>query len=121
MPTAHGQRDVALPLQYRALPITSADEKARTVELVWTTGARVRRYDYWDGAYDEELVVSEEACDLTRLNNSAPLLDTHGRWQLDDQIGVVERAWIDGAEGRAVVRFPAEGIDADADRIFAKV
>ncbi|MCA6305669.1 MAG: HK97 family phage prohead protease [Phenylobacterium sp.] len=95
-----------LPMQSRAAPVRSVDAEKRTIELVWTTGAPVQRYDWWTGRrYVEELEVSETAVDLGRLNGGAPLLNTHGQWDLDDVIGVVERAWIEGAEGRAVVRF----------------
>ena len=78
----------------------------RTVEVVWTTGARVRRFDYWSGqSYDEELVVSESAIDLTRFNTGgAPVLNSHNSRSLEAQIGVIERAWIDGGEGRALIR-----------------
>jgi len=76
----------------------------RTVEVVWTTGARVRRRS-WDGSFDEELVVDAGAIDMTRLNTGgAPVLNTHSNYDLNDQIGVVERAWIANGEGRAVLR-----------------
>ena len=97
-----------LPLQTRLATFSPAtiDESARTIELVWTTGARVRRYDYWEGrAYFEELTVSADAVDLSRLNSGAPLLNSHAAYDLSSVIGVVERAWIDGSEGRALVRF----------------
>jgi hypothetical protein len=45
--------------------------------------------------------------DLARLNGGAPLLNTHGQYDLRDVIGVVERAWIVNGEGRAQVRFSA--------------
>lgn len=97
-----------LPTQQRAATIapSSYNAESRTVEVVWTTGARGRRFDFWSGqSYEEELVVSNEAVDLSRLNNGqAPVLNTHDAYALENIIGVVERAWIDGAEGRAVVR-----------------
>lgn len=97
-----------LPTQQRAATIAPSTYNAQTrsVEVVWTTGARGRRFDFWTGqAYEEELVVSSEAVDLSRLNNGqAPVLNTHDAYALENIIGVVERAWIDGAEGRAVVR-----------------
>lgn len=94
------------PTQLRAASVApSTFNKAdRTVEVVWTTGARVRRLS-WDGSYDEELVVSDSAIDMTRLNTGgAPVLNTHSAWTLEDQIGVVDRAWIANGEGRAVLR-----------------
>ena len=97
-----------MPTQHRAAEIAPAtyNAEARTVEVVWTTGAQVRRYDWYSGtSYDEELVVSADAVDLTRLNSgNAPALNTHSNWTLEDIIGVVERAWLVSSEGRAVVR-----------------
>jgi len=97
-----------LPTQLRAASVAPSTYNAaeRTVEVVWTTGARVRRMDWWSGqAYDEELVVDESAIDMTRLNNgSAPVLNTHSSYTLDDVIGVVDRAWVASGEGRAVLR-----------------
>lgn len=87
----------------RMAPDTIDDEQ-RTVELVWTTGSRVRR-GFFD-QYDEELEVSEGAIRWDRLRSgAAPLLSNHDQWSLDDQIGVVEDAWIDGGKGMARVRF----------------
>jgi hypothetical protein len=94
-------------LEARFAPSTfNAD--ARTVELTWSTGARVRRTDWRSGQpYIEELVMDEASVDLARLNAGAPLLNTHGQYDLDDVIGVVERAWIVNGKGRALVRFSA--------------
>lgn len=77
----------------------------RTVEITWTTGARGKRWSWSIGEYQEELEVSDTALRMERLNNGAPFLNTHGQWDLDDVIGVVERAWLEGGEGRAVIRF----------------
>lgn len=83
----------------------SVDETARTVEIVWTTGAAVTRHMHGLGRVSEELEVSKKAIRLDRLNNGAPFLNTHSDWSLGDVLGVVEKAWIDGSEGRALVRF----------------
>lgn len=84
------------------------NEKAGTVEVVFSTGARALR-NSWDGPFYEELEISEQAVDLSRLNNGAPFMDDHpmkrGLGGVRGVIGVVERAWIKGAEGRALVRF----------------
>lgn len=90
----------------------TVDEAARTVEVVWTSGSRVRRWDS-RGEFAEVLVVTDEACDLSRLNAGAPLLNTHSSWSLDDVLGVVERAWIKGGKGYATVRF-SERQEVDA-------
>jgi hypothetical protein len=83
--------------------------ESRTVEVVWTTGAGVKRYDWNAGEYyNEELEVSASAIDMARLaSGAAPVLNSHDTWSLDAQIGVVERAWIDGGVGRAVIRLSA--------------
>ena len=108
------ERQVELPMQtrqVRMLPET-ADGEARRIEVVWSAGAKVRRRDWLTGKrYDETLSLDKAHVDLSRLNGGAPLLNSHGAFDLDKVIGVVERAWIDdGAgqdtgEGRAVVRF----------------
>lgn len=73
-----------------------------TIDLVFSTGHKGLRHD-WDESYYEELEVSEEACDLTRLNAGAPFLADH--WANTTQVlGVVERAWIENGLGKATVR-----------------
>lgn len=96
----------------------SVDIDARTVELTWTTGAKGRRWSWDVGSYMEELDVSEGAVRLDRLNNGAPLLDTHNQYQLSAVLAVVERAWLDGGEGHALVRFSKR---EDADVVFKDV
>lgn len=90
-----------------AFDASTLDEAARTVEVVWTTGAKVRRYSWRDGPYDEELDLTPKSVRLQRLNTKAPLLDTHSRWTTDDVVGVIEpgTARVDGKQGRARVRF----------------
>ena len=92
-------------LQTRAMfaPET-VNAEARTVEVVWTTGARVARYGI-EGSYMEELSMDQRSIRMDRLNAGAPLLNSHSAIQLSDVVGVVERAWLAGNEGRAVVRF----------------
>ena len=117
------RNQVSLPMQTRMVSMLpeSVDEEARTVEVVWSSGARVPRRDRMTGeAYEEFLSLDPEHVDLSRLNGGAPLLDTHGAWSLDGVIGVVERAWIEEQEagtaegrtgkqmtpvGKALVRF----------------
>jgi hypothetical protein len=97
-----------LPLQTRLAVIQPAtfNAEARTVEVVWTTGASVRRYDFWsDETYDEELEISAAAIDMARFSTgAAPVLDSHATRGLENQLGVVERAWIDGNVGKATLR-----------------
>ncbi len=51
---------------------------------------------------DEVLSHRDGAADLSRLNDSAPLLFNH---QVNELLGVVERAVIENGKGRAVVRW----------------
>lgn len=83
----------------------SLDEEARTVELVASTGARVRRYNWRDGEYDEELSLDKKHVRMGRLKNRAPLLDTHWKWETRSVLGVVEEARLEGGEIVVRVRF----------------
>jgi hypothetical protein len=93
-------------LQTRAMfaPETINVEE-RTVELVWSTGAQVKRASWSRGDYIEELSMAPGAVRMERLNKGAPLLDAHDSFSLRSQIGVVQRAWLNGNEGRALVKF----------------
>jgi hypothetical protein len=85
---------------------TTFNEQDASVEVVWTTGAQVRRFDWYnDSYYDEELVVSNDAIRMDRLNAGAPVLNSHKANSLEDQIGIVERAWIDNNQGMAKLKF----------------
>ena len=96
---------------------SSFNEEDRTVEIVWTTGAKGLRYG-WDGRYYEELEVSERAVDMSRLSDGAPFLAVHNDRSLDAVVGVVERAWLEDGQGKAIVRFAKDEI---SERIFQKV
>ena len=112
----------ALPLQTRLAPLTTIDIEARTIDCVWTTGATVRRRRYigWDTSvpFDEELVVSAAAIDLTRMRAGAPVLDSHAAYSTDGIRAVVDKVWLAGSEGLATLRFPTPGTDAASDRLF---
>jgi hypothetical protein len=99
---------------------STVNEEERTVELTWTTGADALRWDPYDGVrYYERLRVDDQAIDMTRLQSGAPLLDNHDRYSgMRAQIGVVERAWIEDGEGRAVVRFSKR---AEVEPVFRDV
>lgn len=76
----------------------SVDVEKRTVEVAFSSEEPVER---WFG--DEILSHAAGAVDLSRLNDGGTVLFNHD-W--DDQIGVIERAWVDAdRRGRALVRF----------------
>ena len=106
-------------LQTRAMfaPETINVEE-RTAELVWSTGAQVKRASWSRGDYIEELSMAPGAVRMERLNKGAPLLDAHDSFSLRSQIGVVQRAWLNGNEGRALVKFSRRD---DVETIFQDV
>lgn len=112
-----------MPIETRAASVSSVNVEARKFVVVFTTGAGVERRDFWsDDRYIEELVVSDKAINMERLQAGAPFLDSHRtRGSVAEQLGVVERAWVENGQGLAEVRFPKEGIDPAADAVFAKV
>lgn len=116
------QRDIGeIPIQRRFTPISTVNSETRTADVVWTTGAGVRRYDWnRDRYYIEELSTKAEHVRMARLQSgAAPLLDSHNAWQgLRSQIGVVESATLRGGEGLATVRFSKRD---DVEPIFRDV
>ena len=83
----------------------TADAEARTVEVVWSTGAPVRRRDM-AGQYIERLSLAPEAVDLSRLEG-ASVLDAHRQTAVRDVLGSVRSAAVDGKRGTAVIQFSA--------------
>lgn len=101
-----------LPMQHlqaeiRALPRAEGAEDAaeNEFEVVISTGATVRRYDWWTGKrYDEELVMTPKAIRLDRLNAGASVLNSHRSWDLNDVIGAVVRSSANVQGGQLVGR-----------------
>jgi len=99
--------------------VPGLDLAARTLEFSFSSEAPVAR---WFG--DEVLSHDAGAADLTRLNDSANLLFNHN---MDDVLGVVERAWVGpDKRGHAVVRFGKDArgqwaLDQVADGILRNV
>lgn len=96
-------------LELRRAPanVSTWDEAARTVEVVWAAGADVRRYSWAEGGfYIERLRMTPEAVDLTRLNGGASLLDTHSAYSMSDRVGVVVpgTARVENGQGVATVQ-----------------
>jgi HK97 family phage prohead protease len=111
------------PLTLRAaFNPTSIDVEKRTVELTWSTGAKVLR-GFFEKFY-EELSLDPKHVRLHRLNSGAPLLDSHQMFDgLRSVLGVVEpgTAKTDGKVGTAIVRFAKAEDDPEADKVFRKV
>jgi hypothetical protein len=111
-----------LPIMTRdALVVERAvDGENKTLQVLWTTGATVRRrkYSFWDDdveEYDEELVVNDKSVRLDALNARAPFLDSHSQYGLDSVIGRVEpgTATIRGGKGYATIKLSRAARHAD--------
>jgi hypothetical protein len=123
------RREASLPMLARVAEVRpeTVDAAARTIEVVWTTGATVRRarWEGWDERveYDEELIVSENAVRLERMNAGAPFLDSHSSWSLSSVLGSVVpgSVRIEGGQGIAKVQLTAAEDAKDAvTRILEK-
>jgi hypothetical protein len=103
-----------MPIAGRAMEVRAltraadGDTKAplATAEIVFTSGAQVARYDWQrDRMYMEELSVEPGAIRLERLQRGAPLLNTHGSYDLDQILGVVENPIIANGLGVCTATF----------------
>ena len=67
---------IELPALRRAADLLPAtlDDQDRSIEVVWSTGARVRRQPFFGEPFDEELSMDPSSVRLERLNAGAPLL-----------------------------------------------
>lgn len=93
------------------------NEADNTVEIVISAGARVRRTDWWSGnRYDEELVVSAESVDLSRVEAGAvQVLDNHRVYGgVESVLGVVTKAWFEGDQLIGTVRLSSDPAKAGA-------
>jgi hypothetical protein len=99
---AHRKHHKLLTRQATLTPATFNAER-RSVQVIWSTGAPVQRYDF-EGPFTERLDMSPEAVDLSELRG-APLLNSHDRFDIRQILGVVEDPSVDGSRGIATVRF----------------
>lgn len=115
-------RDIPALSMRAAFEPASVNTDARTVDITWTTGARVLRTPWFDDPYFEELSLDPAHVRMGRLSSGrAPFLADHNSRTVDAAMGVIQSARIDGGKGVATVRFPKEGIDPEADKLFAKI
>jgi hypothetical protein len=116
---ALARQTITLPIFYReaALVPSSLDVTGRTIDVVWTTGAQVRRHGFWDDEpWLEELSLAPGAVDLARLNAGASVLDSHRAYAgLRAVLGAVEpgSARIEDGRGLARLRFSQRAEVAD--------
>lgn len=98
--------------------LASIDTKRRTIDVVFVTEREVMMYNWNIGLFREILVCDNAAGDLSRLNNGAPLCDTHQTGSVRSGLGVVEKAWFENGVGRATVRFSKR---ADVEDVWQDV
>lgn len=92
-------------IEYLRGNTTKIDEATRTITARWYSGATVERSNFWTGEqWKLRFDMSSVAAKLDRFNGGAPLLRDHMPF-LEEQVGRVERAWIEHGEGMATVRF----------------
>lgn len=115
-------RLVAQPVITRALMIRaqSLDESARTVEAVISTGAEVRRYDWFAGdEFIEKLGMDPGQVRLDRLIG-APVCDSHRHWESVERVlGAVRSARLENGALLGTLYF-TEG-DARADALLNQI
>ena len=101
-----------------AAPVT-VNRAARTVEVVWSTGARARNFVPPYGPILEELDMRPEAVRMDALRSGrAPVLDTHRRAGTRDVLGRVTAARLEAGRGYATLQF--SGAD-DVEPVWQRV
>jgi hypothetical protein len=107
---------------------STANAKDGTIDVVWYSGAFVPRIDRSTGE-PYMLKLDMQGCRFDRLNNGAPVFDTHftgddfksliaGKVGTRAQVGVVRRAWPNGDKGMATLQFDLG--DPDGAEMFRK-
>ena len=100
---------IELPALRRAADLlpSTINEEDRSIEVVWSTGSRVRRQPLFGEPFDEELSMDPANVRLERLNAGGPVLKVHDTSSLDSVIGSVipGSARVDNGRGIARVHF----------------
>ncbi|MGG5819635.1 prohead protease/major capsid protein fusion protein [Falsiroseomonas sp. HW251] len=97
----------------------TVDRGARTVEVVWSTGARARNFVPSLGLITEELEMSPNAVRMDALRSGqAPVLNTHRRGDARDVLGRVTAARLERGRGYATLQFSAA---ADIEPVWQRI
>ncbi|ACA15683.1 peptidase U35 phage prohead HK97 [Methylobacterium sp. 4-46] len=105
---------------YRAASLRSQsfNETENTIEVVWTTGAPVRRYSFVDGEeFDEVLSLEPGAVRLEKLNQGAPFCDTHMSESVRNVIGVVVPGSARIVDGKGIATIKLSDTDDVRDAV----
>lgn len=104
--SGHRQRlegpNLARTQEFRAEGLVSAEE--RRVRISFSSTQPYLRASWFDDPWMEVLGHDAGEVNLERLNAGAPVLYNHDRYDRDNRIGVVERAWIEDGRGLADIR-----------------
>jgi hypothetical protein len=97
----------------------TVDRAARTVEVVWSTGARARNFVPSLGGITEELDMSPNAVRMAQLRSgNAPVLNTHRSSDARDVLGRVIAARLEGGRGHARLQFSGA---ADVEPLWQRI
>ncbi|MCA3371329.1 MAG: HK97 family phage prohead protease [Roseomonas sp.] len=97
----------------------TVDRASRTVEVVWSTGARARNFVPSLGGITEELDMSPNAVRMAQLGSgNAPVLNTHRSSDARDVLGRVIAARLEGGRGHAQLQFSAA---ADVEPLWQRI
>ena len=106
-------RKIELPALRRAADLlpSTLNEEDLSIEVVWSTGSRVRRQPLFGEPFDEELSMDPASVRLERLNAGGPVLKVHDTSSLESVIGSVipGSARVENGRGIARVRFSDRG------------
>ncbi|WP_270937045.1 HK97 family phage prohead protease, partial [Falsiroseomonas oryzae] len=97
----------------------TVDRAARTVEVVWSTGARARNFVPALGPITEELEMSPNAVRMDALRSgNAPVLNTHRSMDARDVLGRVTAARLERGRGYATLQFSSA---ADVEPVWQRI
>lgn len=86
----------------------SVDIQNRTVDFIFSAGARVQMYPWWDEPFLEQLSMDPTAIRMAFFESGrAPFLEVHNRYELEGVIGVVQSARLEGGKLTGKVKFSA--------------
>lgn len=119
------RRQISVVTQSRAAAASSYDAEAHTVDLTILTDAQIKmpawRIGIWDTDYFYEVLdMGASSVDLSQVEaGNAPLLDAHSRYSIDDRLGAVKSARIEGDALVASVEFSRSDRAQEIERDFA--
>lgn len=102
MPNRFVEKSISIGRHYGECQVRADtfNQEDRTVEIIWTTGAAVKRYSYDEGYFLEELDISEKAIRMDRFD-SMSLLDAHSNRSMADRLGTVVKGSVRIENGKA--------------------